>query len=195
MGVNARYYWTTEDMERLVRMAAERTSTQVIASRLGRTEKSVRNKASALGIALTAHGTRRVHKRLEARGAAPKGSGYSRAKVRVTVDFDISALTREERLTLAARLLDLSTDGEQPVELPPAYDAIAAARERYKVQVATKGHRGKNGRRGSLTREERAARRAAARDAGLGRWVDDIRFGERLRRMREQEYVRDMLDG
>lgn len=194
MGVNARYYWTTEDMQRLARMAAEHTSTQVIASRLGRTEKSVRNKASALGIALTAHGTRRVLKRLEARGAAPKGSGYSRAKVRVTVDFDISALTREERFALAARLLDLSTDGEQPVELPPAYDAIAAARERYKVQVATKGNRGKNGRRGSMTREERAARRAAAREKGLERWVDDIRFGDRVRRMREQEFVRDLLD-
>lgn len=194
MGENGEYYWTTEDMERLARMAAERTSTQVIASRLGRTEKSVRNKASALGITLGAHGTKRVLKRLEARGAAPKGSGYSRGKVRVTVDFDISALTREERLTLAARLLDLSTDGEQPVELPPAYDAVEAARERYKVQVATKGNRGKNGRRGNLTPEERAARRASARAKGLDRYVDELRFGDKVRRMREQEYVRDMMD-
>ena len=108
-------------------------------------------------------------------------------------------MSPEERLTLAARLLGLSSDGDKAVELPTAYDAVTAARARAVAAAAArreerKAKGCKPPERKKLTAAERAARREARREEGLKQWMLEQKFADRLDTWREQEYVRDMLN-
>lgn len=198
MGVNHTWYWSAQDIELLVRLARERVPTRMIATRLGRSEKAVRNKASQLQLGLSAFATRRALQRLDARGAVKEGSRYSRRAIRVTVDFDISALSTEERLTLAARLLDLPGDSLRVPELPAPYDAVAAARARRAAQLEAQraeweANGGKRRARAKRSREERVARREARRNQGLKEWMLREKHAGYLNTWLRRKHARDVM--
>jgi len=125
-------YWSDEDIANLVRLAGIRASTVQIAIELGRTPKAIRNKASSMGLALTAYAAKRQARRRdrEEGAAALNRSHRKRRTLTVTVDFDISSLTRDERLALAARLLEAEPE-ERSLVIPKAYDPSEAGHRQY----------------------------------------------------------------
>lgn len=121
-------YWSEDDIATLVRLAESRASTRQIAAELRRSSLAVRLKASRMGLPLTAHEVRRSAKR-HARQRGETGPPQGRAlrtppRIKVTVDFDLSSLSRAERLQLAARLYTM--DMEEGGATPQAAEAAAA---------------------------------------------------------------------
>lgn len=173
---NARFsfYWMDHELETLVQMAQAREPTLRIARMLGRSVKAVRNKASSIGLALTEYDARRRRRRL--RGAEGvtvllEGRVAERGKIRVTVDFDVTALTRDERALLMARLQEL----EEPRALvvPKAYNRAATDAVRAEVREAMRKERGAPRRqpRESNALSRRAMRRLK-REAKLAGWQE-----------------------
>jgi len=101
-------YWSADDIATLVRLAQAQATTRQIAIELGRTAQSIRLKASRMGLPLTAHEVRRSARRHAKRqGTAAVADAKSlrrRPRIAITVDFDLSSLTRHERRQLAERL-------------------------------------------------------------------------------------------
>lgn len=87
-------YWTREEMEELVALAQAGKSALDIAKRMLRTPKSIRSKASRIGVPIARKSTGRpdIDPRLR--------------RIVVTAEFDITSLSVEERRALAARLLE-----------------------------------------------------------------------------------------
>ena len=97
-----RYFWSATDVASLRRWADEGLPSRQIALRLGRSPKAVRTKAEHLGLSLANDGAERRRRTLDRNGGA---TPLKRRKVMVTADFDVSALSYEERLALAELLL------------------------------------------------------------------------------------------
>ena len=122
------FYWTDAELETLVRLARAHLPTARIARELQRSPQAVRTKASELGLSLAGYHARKRAARLqEASGVAdPRMIPSSHRPIRVTVDFDVSALTPAERQLLIARLQALEPPGD--LVIPKAFDpAVAAA--------------------------------------------------------------------
>ncbi|MGQ0647246.1 MAG: hypothetical protein ACT4P7_06715 [Gemmatimonadaceae bacterium] len=139
----SRSYWSDAELQSLVRLARSQASTRQIAYELKRTPKAIRNKASSMGLALTANDARRAARRhAKAAGEVDAATTPRRRRtLKITVDFDISSLTLDERRALAARLLEQSP-AERELVIPKAYDASAAALERHerrREQLAANG--------------------------------------------------------
>jgi hypothetical protein len=112
-----RQVWTQEHLDRLVELARRGASATQIGLELRRSATSVRVKASRLGIALVGHevkqGARRQARREGTVAEAELGTTRKRATVKITVDFDLSSLTRTERHALAERLAAIAeAEGE-----------------------------------------------------------------------------------
>lgn len=151
-------YWSAADMATLVRLAEAQATTRQIALELGRTPLAVRLKASRMGLPLTAHEVRRSAKRHAKRqgkaAAAEVTTLRKRPRLAITVDFDLSTLTRHERRQLAERLREMEREEESvapgggaPEEAPPAaarralripapYDPSAATSARHEAANA-----------------------------------------------------------
>ncbi len=150
-------YWSAQDMERLIKLARSQATTRQIAIELGRTALAVRLKASRMGLALTAHDVRRSAKRHAKRqgkaALAEMKKVRQRPRIVMTVDFDLTSLTRGERLQLAERLraLQAEEEGVAPVEaarepviplprrrlrVPAPYDPSAETSKRLREQHA-----------------------------------------------------------
>jgi len=151
-------YWTDEDMARLVKLAEAQATTRQIALELRRSPLAVRLKASRMGLSLTAHEVRRSARRHAKRqgGAAMAElkSARRRPRIAMTVDFDLSSLTRHERSQLAERLrvMEMEEAGVAPAEstqpdapisprrrslrVPEAYDPSKATSKRHRESNA-----------------------------------------------------------
>jgi len=137
--VVAMRYWSAEDVARLIKLAEAQATTRQIAIELGRTPLAIRLTASRMGLALTAHEVRRSarrHARREGKAAlAQVKTLRQRPRIVMTVDFDLTSLTRSERLQLAERLrvLQAAEDGVASVEetSPP----VVASPPRRRLQI------------------------------------------------------------
>jgi hypothetical protein len=112
-----RQVWTQAHLDRLVKLAGRGASARQIGLELGRSPLSVRVKASRLGIALAGHeirqGARRQARREGTAAVADLRETRRPATIKVTVDFDLSSLTRTERQALAERLAAIAeAEGE-----------------------------------------------------------------------------------
>lgn len=147
-------YWSDEDIARLVKLAQAQATTRQIALELRRTPLAVRLKASRMGLKLTAHEVRRSAKRHAKRkgkaAAAEVVSLRKRPRITMTVDFDLSTLTRHERRQLAERLRQMdaeeggadaaepqasgtpSAPSDRPLRIPKEYDPSAATSARLR---------------------------------------------------------------
>ncbi len=111
-------YWTDDDIWRLVKLAEAQATTKQIALELDRSPLAVRLKASRMGLALTAHEVRRSARRhAKRKGKAAEvelRNLRQRPRIAMTVDFDLSSLTRHERRQLAERLrlMEMEEAGE-----------------------------------------------------------------------------------
>lgn len=107
-------YWSADDIAGLVRLAEAQATTRQIALELGRTPMAIRLKASRMGLALTAHEVRRSakrHAKRQGRVAEAEATRLrKRPRIAITVDFDLSTLTRAERQQLAERLRTLEME-------------------------------------------------------------------------------------
>lgn len=107
-------YWSAADIAALVRLAEAQATTRQIALELGRTPLAIRLKASRMGLALTAHEVRRSAKRHAKRqgrvAEAETTRLRKRPRIAITVDFDLTTLTRAERQQLAERLRSLEME-------------------------------------------------------------------------------------
>lgn len=120
IGARSHQFWTREEMEELVRLAQKGVVTAGIARLLSRSPKSVRNKASQIGVPLAGD-----------RGWSPRDT--RRLRVVVTADFDFSTLSEDERRDLARRLLESLP--ERAVVIPEPYDASAAGKRRWEATL------------------------------------------------------------
>lgn len=159
-------YWSADDIATLVRLAESQATTRQIAIELRRSTLAVRLKASRMGLALTAHEVRRSARRhARQRGETTPIHGRTLRtppRIKVTVDFDLSTLSRAERLQLAARLhaMDMEETGATP-QAAEAAGAELASRPRplrlhepYDASAATS-------QRNTAANAKRAANRAA----------------------------------
>jgi hypothetical protein len=128
IGGRSHQFWTREEMEELVRMARAGMLTWVIARALSRPAKSVRNKASLMGVAL---GGERSWRPRDPR----------RLRVQVTVDFDFTTLSEDERRDLAKRLLESLPERE--VVIPEPWDASAEGKRRWEATLVPEEERQK----------------------------------------------------
>jgi len=129
-----RQIWTQAHLDQLTALAQRGASAKQIGLELGRSALSVRVKASRLGIALVGHeikqGARRQARREGTVALAELGSTRRRATVKVTVDFDLSSLTRTERRALAERLAELAAAEGETARAPKVSEhAIHGGRE------------------------------------------------------------------
>lgn len=117
-------------MATLVRLAEAQATTRQIASEPGRTPLAVCLKSSRMGLPLTAHEVRRRakrHAKRQGKAAAAEVTTFrKRPRVAITVDFDLSTLTRHER-QVAERLREMeraeegvASGGDAPKEARPA---------------------------------------------------------------------------
>lgn len=120
IGRRSHQFWTREEMEELVRLAKDGVVTSGIARALSRSPKSVRNKASQMGVALGGE-----------RSWSP--SDTRRLRVSVTADFDFTTLSEDERRDLARRLLESLP--ERAVVIPEPYDASAEGKRRWEATL------------------------------------------------------------
>lgn len=143
-------HWSDIEIALLVRLATARATTKQIAFELKRSEQAIRLKASRMGLSLTAHEVRRSARRhLKRQGGvmlAEAKSLRARPAIKATIDFDLSSLSRQERLQLIERLLQLERDelgddsgessritrpglciecGRRALRVPKRYDASA----------------------------------------------------------------------
>lgn len=134
-------YWTDDDIRRLVKLAEAQATTKQIALELDRSALAVRLKASRMGLALTAHEVRRSARRhAKRKGKAAEAELRNlrqRPRIAITVDFDLSSLTRHERRQLAERLrlmeLEEAGEDEQSVRSDGAGAPIAPRRRKLRI--------------------------------------------------------------
>ncbi len=156
VGRRAASYWSAEDIASLVRLAEAQATTRQIALELGRSQQAIRLKASRMGLPLTAHEVRRSARRHAKRqgsaAAAETKSVRARPRLTITVDFDLSSLTRHERRQLAERLraMDVEEGGtasgetsappaaRRPLRIHEAYDPSAATSARHSAANAAR---------------------------------------------------------
>lgn len=149
-------YWSAEDIASLVRLAQAQATTRQIALELGRSQQAIRLKASRMGLPLTAHEVRRSAKRHAKRqgsaAVAETKSVRTRPRIAITVDFDLSSLTRHERRQLAERLRAMDMEeggaasgerpapplGRRPLRIPEAYDPSTATSARHSAANAAR---------------------------------------------------------
>lgn len=155
-------YWTRLEMEELVAYARSGLTTLDIAKRMLRTTKSIRNKASQLGVSLAGRG----------KVGRPQALDAKVRRVMVGPDFDVSALTPDERRALATQLLQGLPARE--VAIPDPYDPRAAGRARWEARHGTPGERERRRpKRSATTASEgpsRRQRRKEKRRAKLEAW-------------------------
>ncbi len=132
-------YWTNDDIQRLVKLAAAQATTRQIALELGRSPLAVRLKASRMGLPLTAHEVRRSarrHAKRQGKAAVAEVKNLrQRPRVTITVDFDLSSLTRHERRQLAERLrvMAMEEQGVNPESAPPDEEFSAPRRRKLRI--------------------------------------------------------------
>ncbi|MBK7831735.1 MAG: hypothetical protein IPJ56_05135 [Gemmatimonadetes bacterium] len=187
-------YWSEDDIATLVRLAESRASTRQIAAELRRSSLAVRLKASRIGLPLTAHEVRRSakrHARQRGETVPPQGRALrTPPRIKVTVDFDLSSLSRAERLQLAARLYAMHM--EEGGATPQAAEAAAAEfinrprplrlHEPYDASAATS-------RQNTAANAKRAANRAA-----LGWKRTELPPDHELRMVAEARHLVRQLD-